>query len=180
MDTEVATPVRTLSYEVTRADVLAWAMFGHELTWWEKFRLLLLISAAGLIAGMVPRDIDPFLWWTLVASILGAAGIASTVWANLELRRKAARLPIPPGSFTLDRREHSLEQHSAAGTRTIDYDRIRSVVSTDRHVFILEGTVPVIVPLSAFDSFESMCDFADETDELARRTRAADTRPQNR
>ena len=34
-------PLRTFAYTVTRADALAWAVLRHEMTGWDKLRLLL-------------------------------------------------------------------------------------------------------------------------------------------
>ena len=168
MSDRAQVPIRTLAYTVSRADALAFAVLRHELTGWDKLRLLLLISAAGLLAGIIPQDIGPVLWWTSIVAILVVAGVAAVVWTNLDVRRKAATLPIVEGHATLDQWEDRLTEHRLSGTRQVDIDRITQVVCTDRHVFIREGALPVIIPLAAFRDQEDMQDFAADIDERSR------------
>lgn len=163
-------PIRTLAYTVSRADALAFAVLRHELTGWDKLRLLILISLAGLLAGFVPHDIGPMLWWSAIVAILGGAGVAAIVWTNFDVRRKAASLPIVEGRATLDQWEDHLLEHRAFGTRRVDMDMIAQVVCTDRHVFIREGALPVIIPLAAFRDQEDMQDFAADIDDRSERS----------
>lgn len=172
MSDRAQVPIRTLAYTVSRADALAFAVLRHELTAWDKLRLLLLISVAGLLAGIVPRDIGPALWWTSIVALLVGAGVAAVVWTNLDVRRKAATLPIVEGQATLDQWEDRLIEHRLSGTRQVDVDRIVQVVCTDRHIFIREGALPVIIPLAAFRDQEDMQDFAADIDERSRQALA--------
>lgn len=170
MNADSQAPVRTLAYTVARADALAFTMLRHELSGWDKFRLLVLIGLAGLAAGMVPEDIGPLLWWAVVGLILAAGGAAAILWTNVDVRRKAAALPIPAEQVTLRQWEDHLAEHHAAGVRRVDYDRIAGVTCTQAHVFIRADSVPVIVPLAAFGIREEMQAFADDIDERSRRS----------
>lgn len=165
MSAEAQIPIRTLGYTVTRADALAFTMLRHELTGWDKLRLLALIGVAGLLAGMVPHEIGRLFWWIAIAAILGVAAIAAIVWTNLDVRRKAASLPVPAGQVMLRQWDDHLSEHHAAGVRRVDYDRISHVVCTQSHVFIRADAVPVIVPLAAFKDTEDMRAFAADIDE---------------
>lgn len=162
-------PIRTFTYTVTRADALAWAVLRHELTGWDKLRLLLLISVAGLAAGMVPRTLDPVAWWSIVLGILAAAAVAAIVWTNVDVRRKAAALPVATGPMTLMQWEDRLTEHHSSGRRDVDIDRITQVVVAERHLFIREGTAPLIIPVAAFRDMEDMRAFAADIDQRSRR-----------
>jgi hypothetical protein len=168
MGEDAGAPIRTLTYAVARADALAWTVLRHELTGWDKLRLLLLISVAGLAAGMVPRTLDPVTWWSIVLGILGAAAVAAIVWTNVDVRRKAAALPIMTGPATLMQWQDRLTEHRSSGRRDVDIDRITQVVVTERHLFIREGAVPLIIPVAAFRDLEDMRAFAADLDEKSK------------
>lgn len=170
MNEKAQVPIRKFAYEVTRADALAFTMLRHELSWWDKLRLLVLIGVAGLLAGLVPHEIGPVWWWTSVAAILGVAGIAAIAWTNLDVRRKAASLPVPAGRVTLQQWDDHISEHHAAGVRKVDYDRISHAVLTQGHVFIRAEAVPIIVPRRAFETMEDMQAFAADIDKRSRRS----------
>ena len=170
MNEESQIPIRTLAYEVTRADALAFTMLRHELSGWDKLRLIVLIGVAGLLAGLVPHEIGRLFWWIAVGAILSAAGIAAIVWTNLDVRRKAASLPVPGGRVRLEQWDDHLEEHHAAGVRRVDYDRISHAVLTQDHVFIRGEAVPVIVPRGAFETMEDMQAFAADIDKRSSRS----------
>ena len=161
---------RVLRYTLGPADRLAFAMLRHQLTGWEKLRLLVILGIAGLLAGMLPEAMGAVAWWAAVAVILGVGAAAAILWSNVEIRRKAAALDVPDGAVELDDRGDILSERSATGEREIAIEDVAQVVTTDRHVFIRAGLRPVIIPAAAFVDGQDMAAFAAALDE-ARRAR---------
>ncbi len=161
-------PERVLRYTLGPADRLAFALLRHELTGWEKLRLLVIVGISGLTAGMLPEDMDPVAWWASVAAILVVGGAAAVLWSNLEVRRKAARLGTPDGAVELEDLGDRLSERSADGVRDVAAGEVAQVVTTAGHVFIRTPTRPLIVPAAAFAGREAMAAFAERWDEASR------------
>jgi hypothetical protein len=158
------TPIRTLSYSLTRADALAYKLLKHELTGWEKFRLLVFVGCGGLIVGMMPDDLSPAIWWTIAVVVMGLFGVLAVVWTNVSVRRQAAAIPLPEGVVELEEWGDHLVEKSAKGVRHVACETIAQVIRTDGHIFIREGAVPLIVPKTAFEDAEDMRIFAEGID----------------
>jgi hypothetical protein len=157
-------PTRVLRYTLGPADRLAFAMLRHELTGWEKLRLLVILGVAGLLAGMLPEDMGAMAWWAAVALILGFGAATAILWSNLEIRRKAAALNVPKGAVETEEWVDRLVVRSQAGTQDLAYELIGQVIITDAHVFILYDRGPTIVPLRAFEDLQAMRAFGEAID----------------
>jgi len=169
MQDDTQRPIRTLSYRLTRADALAYKQLKHELTGWERCRLLLLVACAGGTVGLLPDDMTPVAWWLAAASAILAFGALALVWSSVAERRSAAALPLPGGEVMLEQWGDRLVERSATGLRVIAFDAIAQTICTDAHVFVREGTVPVIVPRAAFGHHEDMQAFAETIDAASQR-----------
>lgn len=156
--------VRTLSYSLTRADALAYMLLRHELTGWEKFRLLVCVASGGLLVGLLPADMSRSGWWAAAVAIMALFSVLAVVWSNVEVRRRAAKLPLPSGEVALERLDDGLHERSNAGVRHVAYAGIAQVIATEAHVFVRAEPQPVIVPRSAFESTAEMRAFADAVD----------------
>jgi hypothetical protein len=170
MTDDAQVPIRTLDYSVSRADALAFTMLRHELTGWDKFRLLVVVGVAGLLAGLVPDDLGRTAWWLAVGVILALGAGAAILWTNIDVRRRASALPIPVGQVSLRQWDDHLSQHHATWVRRVDYDRILHVTCTQGHVFIRVDEVPVILPAAAFANMDDMQAFAADIDERSERS----------
>jgi hypothetical protein len=162
-------PIRTLSYSLTRADALAYKLLKHELTGWEKFRLLVLIGCGGLVTGLLPDDLASAVWWTIVVLVLGLSGVLAIVWTNVLVRRQTAAMPIPQGVVHLEEWDDHLAEKSAKGVRFVAHETIAQVIRTEGHIFIREGAVPLIIPKTAFEDAEDMRIFAEGIDKVSDR-----------
>jgi hypothetical protein len=162
-------PIRTLSYSLTRADALAYKLLKHELTGWEKFRLLVFVGCGGLIVGLMPDNLSPAVWWTIAAGVLGLFGVLAIVWTNVSVRRQAAAIPMPEGAVELEEWGDHLAEKSAKGVRSVAFERIAQVIRTDAHIFIREGAAPLIIPKTAFNDDEDMRVFAEAIDKASDR-----------
>lgn len=162
-------PVRTLSYSLTRTDALAYKLLKHELTGWEKFRLLVLVGCGGLIVGLMPADLSPTVWWTIAIVVMGLFGVLAIVWTNVSVRRQAAAIPMPEGVVELEEWGDHLVEKSAKGARHIAFETIAQVIHTAGHIFIREGAVPLIIPKTAFNDAEDMRVFAEGIDKASDR-----------
>lgn len=162
-------PIRTLSYSLTRADALAYKLLKHELTGREKFRLLVFIGCGGLIVGVVPDDLPPVAWWTIVVAVMGLFSVLAIVWTNVSVRRQAAAIPLPSGTLELEEWGDHLAERSAEGVRIVAFETIAQVIRTDRHIFIREGAVPLIIPKTAFENADDMRVFAEGIDKASDR-----------
>ncbi|HHZ10264.1 MAG TPA: hypothetical protein GX405_15960 [Rhizobiales bacterium] len=149
-----------LRYTLGPADRLAFAILRHELTGWEKFRLLVVVGLAGVAASLLPDDMGKAARWASVAAILVAGAAAAILLSNLEVRRRANRLGIADGAVELHDLGDRLSERSASGVREVGVADIAQVTVTDRHVFIRTGERPVIVPAAAFADREAMTAFA--------------------
>jgi hypothetical protein len=154
-------PIRTLSCSLTRADALAYKLLKHELTGWEKFRLLGFIGCGGLIVGLMPDDLPPAVWWTVAVVVMSLFGVLAIVWTNVAVRRQAAAIPLPDGVVELEEWGDHLAERSATGVRSIAFETIAQVIRTEGHIFIREGAVPLIIPKTAFNDAEDMRVFAE-------------------
>ncbi len=161
-------PKRVLRYTLGPADRLAFAILRHELSGWEKLRLLVIVGVAGLTAGMLPEDMGAVMWWASVAAILGVGAAGAILWSNLEVRRKAAALGIPDGAVELEDLGDRLSERSADGVRDVAVEDVAQVVTTVGHVFIRAGVRPVIIPAAAFASPAEMAAFAQRWDRASR------------
>jgi len=168
MAEDIHRPLAVYRFSLTPADRLAFAMLRRELTGWEKFRLLVIVGIAGLIAGILPEDMRPIAWWAAVALILSAGAAAAILWSNIEIRRKAARLDAPKGEILVEEWGDQLVVRSDKDTQYLSYDQIGNVVVSDTHVFILHHGAPVIVPLRAFEDRQAMGAFAEVVDKRSR------------
>lgn len=164
MDEASHNPIRTLSYTLTRADALAYKLLKHELTGWEKFRLLVFVGCGGLIVGLMPDDLSPAIWWTIAVVVMGLFGVLAIVWTNVSVRRQAAAIPLPEGVVELEEWGDHLVEKSAEGTRLLAFGTIAQVIHTGGHIFIREGAVPLIIPKTAFNDAEDMRVFAEGID----------------
>ena len=169
MDEGPQAPIRTLSYRLTRADALAYRLLRHELTGWEKFRLLVIVGCGGLVIGLVPDDLPPLAWWTVAAAIMALSGAVAVGWSNIAVRRAAAAMQIPDGVVELEEWGDHLAERSGSGVRHVALQAIAQVIRTDRHVFVREGEIPLIIPATAFDGDEDMRLFAEGLDEASER-----------
>lgn len=159
---------RLLRYTLGPADSLAFAILRHELTGWQKLRLLVIVGLSGLATGMLPTDIGAVYWWAAVAAILGIGAAGAILWSNLEVRRKAARLGIPGGAIELCDLGDRLSERSAQGVREVKVEDVAQVVATAGHVFIRVGVRPLVIPASAFADRADMMAFAAHWDEASR------------
>lgn len=162
-------PIQTLSYRLTRADALAFKLLKQELTGKEKLILLVIVGCGGLVVGMLPDDLSPVVWWATAIAILAMFGALAIAWMNFSIRREAAAIPIPDGVVELEEWGDRLVVRSNSGSRLVAYDVVAGVARTDRHVFVVEGTTPLIVPAAAFRDAEEMKDFAERVDEASNR-----------
>jgi hypothetical protein len=162
-------PIRTLSYSLTRADALAYKLLKHELTGWEKFRLLVFVGCGGLIVGLMPDDLSPAVWWTIAVLVMGLFGVLAIVWTNVSVRRQAAAIPLPEGVVELEEWSDRLIERSAVGVRSVAFEQIAQVIRTDGHIFIREGAAPLIIPKTAFNDAEDMRVFAEGIDKASDR-----------
>ena len=169
MDEAPHIPIRTLSYSLTRADALAYKLLKHELTGWEKFRLLVFVGCGGLIVGLMPDDLSPAVWWTVAVLMLGLFGVLAIVWTNIVVRRQAAAIPLPDGVVELEEWGDRLVERSAGSVRFVAFETIAQVIRTDGHIFIREGAVPLIVPKTAFANADDMRIFAEGIDNASER-----------
>jgi hypothetical protein len=86
-------PERVFRYMPGPADRLAFAGLSHELTGWEKLRLLVIVGISGMSAGMLPDGMGLVAWWTSVAAILvvGSAGRScGRTWRSAARRQGSA------------------------------------------------------------------------------------------
>ncbi len=164
---------RTLTYTVTRADALAFAMVRHRLGAREKLLLLVLIGAAGLLAGLVPRDLAPVAYWSTVGGLILAGGIASIAWTNVDVRRRAAAVPLPQGEVTLTEGPLGLTETAETGMRSFGWAELDRVTPTDSRLIAGPDEAPLIVPLSAFGSVGAMQAFASRVETMNRRAAAS-------
>jgi hypothetical protein len=162
-------PIRTLSYSLTRADALAYKLLKHELTGWEKFRLLVFVGCGGLIVGLMPDDLSPAVWWTIAVLVMGLFGVLAIVWTNVSVRRQAAAIPLPEGVVELEEWSDRLIERSAVGVRSVAFEQIAQVIRTDGYIFIREGAAPLIIPKTAFNDAEDMRVFAEGIDKASDR-----------
>lgn len=161
-------PERVLRYTLGPADRLAFAILRHQLTGWEKFRLLVVVGMAGALASLLPDDMGAVARWAAVAAILAFGAAAAILLSNLDVRRRANGLGIADGAVELHDLGDCLSERSAGGVREVAVADMEQVVITDRHVFIRAGTRPLIIPASAFADREDMMAFAARWDEASR------------
>jgi hypothetical protein len=133
-------PIRTLSYSLTRADALAYKLLKHELT-----------------------------GWTIAVLVMGLFGVLAIVWTNVSVRRQAAAIPLPEGVVELEEWSDRLIERSAVGVRSVAFEQIAQVIRTDGYIFIREGAAPLIIPKTAFNDAEDMRVFAEGIDKASDR-----------
>ncbi len=161
-------PEQVLRYTLGPADRLAFAILRHQLTGWEKFRLLVVVGIAGAPASLLPDDMGAVARWASVAAILVVGAAAAILLSNLEVRRRAKGLGIADGAVELHDLGDRLSEHSAQGVRDVAAEDVAQVVTTAGHVFIRAGARPVIIPASAFADREDMMAFAARWNEASR------------
>lgn len=164
IDTPQARPPRLLHYSLGRADAFAYASLKREQSGWAKVRTLVLVSAAGITAGMLPATLTPLQWWACALALALCAGTISFLWAKLDVRTRAARIDVPPGEIVLELAPGHLVQRSGDSVRRVAFDEIAQVIDTSDHVFVRADTAPIIIPARAFASGADKASFAKSID----------------
>lgn len=160
-DSRQKDPVRTLQYRLTRQDAVAYSILRHQLTRGEKFKVILLVGGAGVIATSLPQHWPALWWWASVAGIMICASFLALAWTNLYARRGGASLQVPNGPVTLEEWDDRLVERSEKSERTVPLDKISEVIATPQRLFLCIGKIPVIVPRAAFSDVNEMAAFAE-------------------
>lgn len=162
-------PLRERRYRLARSDALAFEFLPGGMDFRSKFAMTAIIAVAGFSIGLIPEEWNPVLWWGVALAIMAAGGIGALVWMNLNLRRRASRHPIAGGEVILEEWSDHLAERADGRTRNVSVETIAKVIRTPFHVFVCEGSHPLIVPRSAFEDEDEMRVFAETVDEASQR-----------
>lgn len=157
-------PLRTFEYRLTPQDAVAYSVQRHVLTRGEKFKVMLLVGGAGLIATSLPQHWPPLWWWAAAIGMVACACVLAIVWTNFYARKGATKLDAPTGPVRLEEWSDRVVEQSGRGERTAPMDRISEVIATPQHVFLRVGCTPLIVPAAAFADASDMAAFAERID----------------
>ena len=161
-------PIRTLTYQLSAADALAYSQLQRELTGWEKFRFVLWIFAGGMVIGFLPQEWPRLVWWPAALGVGLVAFLLAVAMLNWSTRYRVRKMPLPTGKVVLEEWGDHLAERSSQGQHFVAYETIAQVIETPDHVFVRSGDVPLIVPKAAFRDKSDMLAFAQHVDELSK------------
>lgn len=156
-------PLATYRYRLELPDALAYEQLKREWSGRRRLVAILLAIAVGGLAGLL-EDWIAINWWIAAGLILAAVfGVMAAADVALKSRRARARV-VAEGETIVEDWSNHLAVRNGRGERFVADETIANVVADPRHVFILSGGEPVILPLRAFEDGAAMAAFAAAVD----------------
>lgn len=157
------TPMRVADYWLDWRDALAWEVLPREMRGWRKGVMLLWLAAAGVALALLPERVagaeGSVQYYAVLVGLLAvqyalAAGVM-TAARHLRARRRFPRPVQVRLAFWGDHLEESRSDLTAPQVIVPEYCGV--FITTPSHMFVpyLRDQV-LIVPVSAFDSAETM------------------------
>jgi hypothetical protein len=181
---EIDQLVPRLSFQLTRADWLAFEQLPGEFIGWDKLYVFGPPVVCGAMIGLFAdqlRDVLPIDWDSVGGRLLAGAAVLLVSWLLFAVliharnRRRAACRHVPASATTID---------STLDALTVDQDGTHQryawltlhVIATDTHVFLCATPRDaIIIPRRAFESDAAMALFAHLATELGKQPDARAT-----
>lgn len=141
--------------------MIAYEIATQRLDWRTRVMLTLMVGLAGVTVAVLPDSLPGWLWWGVTALLLAVATVASVVYTNVGIRRRAAAHRLPAGDTTVALLPEGIFEEADGSDRTVPYAAIAGLFETPVQVSLKVAQGPVILPLAAFDDPAEMAGVAE-------------------